>query len=50
MSNQPVAVERDTEDRAIKRCIDSFVEALTTSGYCALVIRQEGVQNFVCEA
>lgn len=41
MSDQAVTVVRDTEDRALERCIDSFAEALTTSGYCPLVIRQK---------
>jgi hypothetical protein len=41
MSHQAVTVQRGGEERAIERCIDSFVNALTASGYCDLVIQQK---------
>jgi integrase/recombinase XerD len=50
MSDQAVAVDRGGGARAIKRCIDSYVETLIRSGYRELVIRQKRatVTQFAC--
>jgi len=41
MSVHAVAVERDSEDRARERYIDSFAQVLTTSGYSAGMIQKK---------
>ena len=50
MSKQAVIVQRDVEERALERCIHSYVDALTASGYRDLVIRQKRaiVTQFAC--